>query len=159
MKNLILKAVEEPPQPKYVYWTYEGSRVKYDTASPKYTEANKSQIPKNFYIKTIATPSQATVDNPIYEVKISEDSGETYINFGNFTTLSLSDFETTVLGGTKLTCDGTTETDLGSGTKLKCITHTNNYEAELISSHQVCANFNSEVCFVAGEYDGKMPQQ
>ena len=42
------------------YWTYEGSNVTYATASPKYTEAQKSQIPNNYYIKTTITPTVAT---------------------------------------------------------------------------------------------------
>ena len=59
--------------PIYKYWTYEGNYVSY-FGSPMYTEAQKGNIPNNYYIKTILSNETYTED--MYEIQyVDEDFG------------------------------------------------------------------------------------
>ena len=77
--SLTCTAVDAPTAPvltsRTEYWTLETgqSQVNYVTASPKYTEAQKSNIQNNYYVKTTVTPTVATDD--IYEIQY-DDNGE-----------------------------------------------------------------------------------
>ena len=115
-------AVTAPPQPRTEYWTYEGTNVTYASASPKYTEANKSQIPNNYYVKTTLTPTVATEETwAIYE------SGVLNSSYGTFANQSAC--ESFINGAPDtITCGEITG---------------QTYE---VPTHEVCAKFNSEVC-------------
>ena len=108
-------------------------------------------VTQPYFIKE--TSRSVTSNEPIYEVKLSQDSGSTYSTFENYTATELSDFETNMLGGTTLTCDGETETDLGGGTKLKCITHEAGYTYSQ-TSNEVCSNYgNKLICMKETDWE------
>jgi len=106
------------------------SRVAYDTATPKYTEVQKSQIPNDYYIKTI-TPTVASED--IYEIQYYED--EELQHYGQY--VGLSACEADMLDGD--TC-------------VKIYSAGETYYDPNNATHEVCATFNSEVCLQANNW-------
>jgi hypothetical protein len=93
------------------------------------------------------------LEEEIYEVLVSLDNGSTYTPYGDFTSSELSDFET-MTGGTKLTCDGETVTNM-RGTGVKCITHEIG-ETYQSTTNEACAIFNGEeVCLKPNDYANK----
>ena len=107
-------------------------------------------VTQPYFIKE--TSRSVTSNETIYEVKLSKDNGSTYSTYGNYTATELSDFETNILEET-LTCDGKTETDLGGGTKLMCITHEAGYTYTQ-TNNEVCSNYgNTLICMKGTDWE------
>ena len=173
----------EAPKPRIEYWTYEGNNVTYTGteseyvgAATKYTEAQKSSIPNNYYIKTtLITPTVAEED--MYGAQ-HYYQGELVDTYGPFTLSDCegnwkygdpeNDEEYTICvknisaGDTlyEIQYDENGETQsFGQFTLEQCNNEISTAPAELNArceivktpTHEVCAKFSSEVC-IKGNY-------
>ncbi len=129
--------VSEPVLPSIYYWTYGENEidddVNYDTVSVKYTEENIDQIPKNYFIKTISTPTVALDD--IYIIQYQEEDDDTiYFSDENYYSLSQ--------------CTQATETDYDMTINPTCVIKYESGETYNELEHQACIKINNDfICF------------